>query len=185
MPSCFATRIASRRGRTRRSRSGRSRVGDQLEAVPAGAGGDVDLGPVDPHAVLGRLDDRVGLGVDGRDAVPRFHLVPDVVAVGHAADRAVVAGREDRPVADDHRAHVLAVAGGAGRHLRAMLMKYSSQPILCVMLPSSFSRESSTEGPGSRPDGEGGGSGRAAYAASPSNSSGAGPQKPPWRYWNR
>src|SRR5690606_4168043 len=38
-------------------------VGDQLEAGPAGARGRVDGRAVDGDAVLGRLDDGVGLGV--------------------------------------------------------------------------------------------------------------------------
>src|SRR6185436_8281867 len=55
-------------------------VGDQLEAVPAGARGRVDLAPFDPDAVLGRLDDRIRLGVDRADAVPGLHVVADLVA---------------------------------------------------------------------------------------------------------
>src|ERR1700759_2173365 len=90
-------------------------VGELLEAVPARARRDVVGGAVDVHAVARGLDDRVGLGVDGRDAVAVLHHVADVRAVRHAADRAVVAGRQDGPVADDHRADVLARAGRAGR----------------------------------------------------------------------
>ena len=46
-----------------------------------------------------------------RDAVAVFHQVAHVVAVRHAADRAVVSRRQDRLVAHDDRADVLAVAG--------------------------------------------------------------------------
>src|SRR5580765_6571565 len=42
-------------------------VGDLLEAVPARAGGHVDRGAVDHHAVLGCLDDCVGFRMDRRD----------------------------------------------------------------------------------------------------------------------
>src|SRR5205085_399283 len=53
--------------------------------------------------------------VDGRDAVTLLHHVADVRAVRHAADRSVVAGRQDRPVANDDRTHVLARARRARR----------------------------------------------------------------------
>src|SRR4051812_30917966 len=53
-----------------------ARVGDLLEAVPAGAGGDVNHSAVDEDAVLGGLDDGVGLGVDRGHAVVVLHHVP-------------------------------------------------------------------------------------------------------------
>ena len=92
-----------------------ARVRDQLEAGPARARGHVDRRAVDHHAVLRGLDDGVGLGVDRGDAVVVLHHVADFVAVRHAPDRAVVAGREDRPIAHDHRADELARAGRARR----------------------------------------------------------------------
>src|SRR5579884_1230461 len=94
-------------------------VGDLLEAVPARAGRDVDAGAVDHDAVLGGLDDGVRLGVDGGHAVVVLHHVPGVGAVGHAADRSVVARRQDRPVAHDDGADELARTGRPrGDHLR-------------------------------------------------------------------
>src|SRR5437667_3913018 len=42
-----------------------ARVGDHLEAGPAGAGGRIDVRPFDAHAVAGGLEDGVGLGMDG------------------------------------------------------------------------------------------------------------------------
>ena len=50
-------------------------------------------------------------------AVAVVHHVADLVAVGPAPDAAVVARGEDGAVAHDDRAHVLAVAGRAGRRL--------------------------------------------------------------------
>ena len=90
-------------------------VRDLLEAVPARARGHVDRRAVDHHAVLRGLDDRVRLGVDRGDAVTVFHHVAGLGAVGHAADRSVVAGRQDCPIAHDHRADELARAGRARR----------------------------------------------------------------------
>src|SRR5205085_1877414 len=49
----------------------------------------------------------------GGHAVAVLHHVAHLGAVGQPADGAVVAGGEDGPVEDQHRAHVLAVAGGA------------------------------------------------------------------------
>src|SRR5262245_1664252 len=54
-------------------------IGDQLEAVPAGARGRVHLRAIDVHPVACRLDDGVGLRVDGADAVTVLHLVADIV----------------------------------------------------------------------------------------------------------
>ncbi len=92
-------------------------VGHQLEARPAGAGGGVERRAVDADAVLRRLENGVGLGVHRRHAVAVLHHVPHLVAVGHPADAAVVAGGEDGAVAHQHRSHVLAVAGRAGGDL--------------------------------------------------------------------
>src|ERR1051325_3079732 len=92
-------------------------VRDQLEAVPAGGGGSVELGAVDGDAILRRLQDRVRLGVNRGDAVPFLDDAADVLAVREAAGRAVVPGGEDGPVADDDRSHVLAGARGARRRL--------------------------------------------------------------------
>src|ERR1700674_5027449 len=65
------------------------RIGDELEARPAGARGRVEIGAIDAHTVLRGLEDRVRLSVDGRDAVPVLEHVADLVAVRHAADRPV------------------------------------------------------------------------------------------------
>src|SRR5690242_2516579 len=91
-------------------------VGDHLEAGPAGAGGGVDVRGLDAHAVARRLEDGVGLGVDGGDAVAVLQHVPGVIAVRHPPDAPVVAGGEDDAVAHQQRAHVLAIAGGPRRH---------------------------------------------------------------------
>ena len=66
-------------------------VGDQLETVPAGRGGHVNIGPVDGNAVFGRLDDCIGLGMDRGYAVVVFHHVSHVVAMRHAAHAAIIA----------------------------------------------------------------------------------------------
>ena len=95
-----------------------SGVRDQLEAGPAGARRRVDLRALDRDAVLRRLDDRVGLRVDGRDAVAVLHQATDVRTVREPPDRAVVARGEDRAIAHDHRADVLARAGRARGNLR-------------------------------------------------------------------
>src|SRR5262245_46511058 len=68
-------------------------VRDHLETGPAGRGGHVNRAAIDHYPVLGSLDDGVGLGVDGGDAVVVLHHVPYIGAVGHPADGAVVAGR--------------------------------------------------------------------------------------------
>src|SRR5262245_12284658 len=94
-------------------------VDELLEAVPARARGDVVGRAFDHDAVTRGLDDRVRLCVDRRDAVTVLHHVANVRAVRHAADRAVVASRQDRTIADQHRAYVLARTGRARRdHLR-------------------------------------------------------------------
>ena len=92
-------------------------IGDHLEAAPAGRRGHIDGCALDSGAVRGCLDHRVGLGVDGSDAVAVFHHVVGLIAVGHAANAAVVAGGEDDLVANDQGAHVLAAASGARGHL--------------------------------------------------------------------
>src|SRR5262245_5554994 len=93
-----------------------ARVRDLLEARPAGRGGHVERGAVEVYAVLGGLDDGVRLGVDRRHTMITLHHVADVRTVGHPADRAVVAGGEDRLVSHDHRADELARAGRARSH---------------------------------------------------------------------
>src|SRR6185436_6779564 len=80
-------------------------VGDELEAVPARRGGGVELRAIDADAVFGGLQDGVGLGVDGRDAMAVFHHAAAVLAVRQSSYGAVVAGGEDRAVADDTGAH--------------------------------------------------------------------------------
>ena len=55
-------------------------------------------------------------GVDGADAVTVLHHVARVVAVGQAAHRPVVPSGKDRLIAHDHRADVLAGAGGSSGH---------------------------------------------------------------------
>ena len=92
-------------------------VGHHFEAVPAGARRGVKLGTVDHDTVLGGLQDGVGFCVDGGDAVVVLHHVAGLVAVRHAAYAAVIAGRQDRAVANDNRPNLLAVTGGAGRCL--------------------------------------------------------------------
>ena len=72
---------------------------------------------LDAHAVAGRLQDRVGLGVDRADAVVVVHQAADLAAVRQAADRAVVAGGQHGLVAHDDRAHALARARRARRRL--------------------------------------------------------------------
>src|SRR5256885_1120653 len=67
-----------------------ARIRELLEAFPAWALGDMVGRAVDVHAVARGLDDRVRLGVDGRNAVSVLHHVPRVRTVRHAADRAVV-----------------------------------------------------------------------------------------------
>src|SRR5262249_44334276 len=91
--------------------AGDAGVRELLEARPARARGHVARRAIDHHAVLRRLKDRVGLGVDRRDAVAVLHHMADIRAVRHAADRAVVAGRQDRPILHEHGADVLARAG--------------------------------------------------------------------------
>src|ERR1051326_3931605 len=49
--------------------------------------------------------------------MPVFHHTADVLAMRQPAHRAVVAGREDGTVADDHRADMLAQASRARRGL--------------------------------------------------------------------
>src|SRR5690606_25342584 len=78
----------------------------------------VDGRAVDGDAVLGRLDDGVGLGVHRRHAVAVLHHVAHLVAVGQATDAAVVAGGEDRAIPYQHRPHVFAITGRAGGDLQ-------------------------------------------------------------------
>jgi len=65
-------------------------VGHDLKAIPTRRGGDVDVGAVHPHAVLGGLDNGVGLRVNGRHAMVVFHHMARVVAMGKAPDAPVV-----------------------------------------------------------------------------------------------
>ncbi|KAK4045192.1 hypothetical protein OUZ56_032600, partial [Daphnia magna] len=88
-----------------------SPIDDQSKAAPAWAGRDVDAGTVDTHAVLSRLANRVCLCVDGAHAVPLIHQMTDVIAVRQPADRPVVAGRQNRAVADDDRPDMFSIAG--------------------------------------------------------------------------
>src|SRR5258706_11534083 len=74
-------------------------VGDHLEATETGRRGHVDVAALEPNAVTGRLHVRIGFGVDGPHAVTVLHHVPLVVAVPEAADRPVVAGRQNHLVA--------------------------------------------------------------------------------------
>ncbi len=94
------------------------RVGDDLEAIPAGRRGDVNIGAVHPDPVLGGLDNGVRLRVDGSDAVAVLHHVPLVIAVGEAPDASVVAGGEDGFIPHDDGPYMFTVAGGTGSHFR-------------------------------------------------------------------
>ena len=122
----------SRGAAPRRRSSGRGRtspkttraipaVRDQPKATPARGGGHVDRRAVDPDAVAaGRLDDGVRLGVHrapGTQSAPSSIEVPLLVAVREPANGAVVAGREDRFVADDDRSDELPITGRTGRDL--------------------------------------------------------------------
>ena len=97
-------------------------VDEHLETVDAGRVSHVDIGVADRDAVLGRLRDRVNLGVDGAPtvlldlAVGRARFIDeasDLVAMRHPGRRPIVAGREDAAVAHDHRAHLGPQAGRA------------------------------------------------------------------------
>ncbi len=87
------------------------RVGDHFKARPARARGRIDRRAVDAHAVLGGLQDRIGLGVDRGHAMVVLHHMARLVAVFELPDAAVVTGREDRLVADDDGPDELAIAG--------------------------------------------------------------------------
>ena len=93
-------------------------VDEKLRAREARRDRDVRRPPVDGVPVLGRLADRVLLGVDAEALVemraalrlPRAARTPPFEAVLHVVRGAVVAGREDVAVLDDHRADMTARA---------------------------------------------------------------------------
>ena len=94
-----------------------------LEAAEARAQRRVEGRALDGVAELGRLEDRVLLGVDAdadvvaapRQVVRRVGapVTAALVAVGEAGGRAVVAGRDDPLVGDEHGADVAAQARGS------------------------------------------------------------------------
>ena len=85
-----------------------ARIRDLLEAIPARAGSDIKGPSINHHAVLGRLEDGIALGVNGGHAMIVFHHVPHFRTVGHAANRAVVARRQDRLFPHNDRTHEFA-----------------------------------------------------------------------------
>src|SRR5205823_1980658 len=101
-------------------------VDQHFEAVNARRVGDVDVRVANARPVLGRLRDRVDLGVDRAKAVllglarRRPRRVDEAArfrAMRQAGRRAVVARREDVLVADDHGADLGTAARGSLRHL--------------------------------------------------------------------
>src|SRR5881296_1367348 len=90
-------------------------IDQHLQAVDARSVSHVDIRVADAHPVLGRLGDRVDLGMDGAVAVllnlagRSLRLVdqaPDLSAVRQARWSAVVTGSQDVLLADDHRANL-------------------------------------------------------------------------------
>ena len=72
-------------------------------AAQAGEMGDVTNGALGGDAVQGSLDDGVGLGVRGADAVPIDHQVPGIIAVRQPGRGTVETGRQDALIAHQHR----------------------------------------------------------------------------------
>src|ERR1700760_2537878 len=62
-------------------------IRDQLETVPAGRRRRVHLAAIDGHAVFRRLQNGVGFGVHGRNAMTIFHHTTGVFAVRQPAQR--------------------------------------------------------------------------------------------------
>ena len=75
--------------------------------------GDIGSGAFGSDAVKRSLDERVLLGVQRADTVPVDEQMADVVAVGQAGRRAVVAGGQDAPVTHEDATHMRAIAGAA------------------------------------------------------------------------
>src|SRR5439155_1088927 len=68
-------------------------------------------GTADADSIASGLNESIRLGVCRSDAVALLHQMPDLVAMRKAPDGTVVAGGQDHAIANDHRAHVLAIAG--------------------------------------------------------------------------
>ena len=89
------------------------RVDQHLGAVDAWEVCDVAGAALGGDAVQGGLDDSVGLGMDGADAVAVNQQVPDLVAVGLPGGGPVEPGGQDAFIPDHDAAHIGAVAGAA------------------------------------------------------------------------
>ena len=97
-----------------------SAVDNHHRAGAAGSHAAVKRGPFDGYAALGRLADRVLLGMDGAHAVLTYrailmqhlaHLVPYFVAVWKAGRRSDIACSENLVVALDNTARAAPVTG--------------------------------------------------------------------------
>jgi hypothetical protein len=92
-------------------------VDQHLGALQAGEVGDVAVGALGGDAVQRRLDDGIGLSMDGTHAVTIDHKVTNFLAVGQAGGRAVEAGGQNALFAHQHGADEGAVAGASGGYV--------------------------------------------------------------------
>lgn len=88
-------------------------VDERFCAIDAGQVGDVTGGAFCGNAVQSRLDDGIGLGVNGADAVSIHHEMPRLVAVSLTRRRPIEAGGEDALVPHEYTADEGAVAGAS------------------------------------------------------------------------
>ncbi len=90
-----------------------ARVDERFGAVDAGQVGDVAGGAFGGDAMQRGLDDGVGFGVNGADAMTFDHEVADLVAVTLSGGGAVEACGEDAFFQHEHAANEGAVTGAA------------------------------------------------------------------------
>ena len=78
--------------------------------------GYIDHAACRADAVERSLNDGILLSVERTHAVAVNDQMPDVIAVGQTGGRAIVAGRQNTSVADDHCAYMCSIAGAARSH---------------------------------------------------------------------